>query len=62
MGDFAVGLSDVKKKILEDIRVGAGKAQQIYSQPMANINSTEIGNRLGSGNIHPNSSSAASSL
>jgi hypothetical protein len=32
----------------------------MLQQPMQNINSTEIGNRLGKGDIHP--SSTASSL
>lgn len=62
MSEFRVGLNDVRKKILEEIRVGAQAAQQMYSQPMAHINPTEIGNRLSSGHIRPESSSAASSL
>lgn len=62
MSDFSIGLNDVRKKLLEDVRVGAQKAQQMYSQPMMHVNSTEIGNRLSSGDIRPNSSSAASSL
>lgn len=60
MSDFSVGLSDVRKKLIEDIRVGAQNAQKFMQQPMTNINSTEIGDRLGRGDIHPSSSTASS--
>ena len=61
MGDFSIEFSRVRKKLYEDINVGAQQVKQVL-QPMANINSTEIGNRLLTGNIHQTSSSAASSL
>ena len=60
MSEFSVGLSDVRKKLMEDIRIGMHNAQNMFQQPMANINSTEIGDRLGRGDIHPSSSTASS--
>lgn len=60
MSEFAVGLSDVRKKLLEDLQYGAHKFQS-YVQPQQNsVGSVEIGNRLGKGDIHPSSSTAAS--
>ena len=60
MPDFSVGLDNVRKKLYEDLKVGAHGVSTMLQQPMQNINSTEIGNRLGKGDIHP--SSTASSL
>ena len=62
MGDFSIEFSRVRKKLYEDINVGAQQVKQVFQQPMAKINSAEIGNRLLTGDIHPTSSSAASSL
>lgn len=62
MSEFAVGLNDVRKKLLEEIKVGAQHAQQVYAQAQPHMNFAEIGNRLSTGNIRPSSSSAATSL
>ncbi len=60
MSDYSVGLSDVRKKLIEDIRVSTKNVQNFMQHPMTNINSTEIGDRLGRGDIHPSSSTASS--
>ncbi len=60
MSEFSVGLDNVRKKLYEDLKVGAQGVSAMFQQPMQNINSPEIGNRLGKGDIHPSSSTASS--
>lgn len=58
--DFSVGLSDVRKKLIEDIKTGSQNMKAMFQQPMSNINTTEIGDRLGRKDARPSSSTGSS--
>ena len=58
--DFSVGLSDVRKKLIEDIKAVSQNMKAMFQQPPSQINGAEIGGRLGRGDIHPSSSTGSS--